>query len=64
MRRPKYDTSECSLDQPDKIVNAKSRLTQISVSDLIGRQNNLYYNLRNNCVNVFFDVIYLFFPDK
>ena len=39
MRRPKYDTSECSLDQPDKIVNAYARLTQISVSDLIGQQN-------------------------
>ena len=39
MRRPKYDTSGCSLDQPDKIVNANARLTQISVSDLIGQQN-------------------------
>ena len=39
MRRPKYDTSECSLDQPDKNVNANARLTQISVSDLIGQQN-------------------------
>ena len=61
MRRPKYDTSECSLDQPDKIVNANARLTQISVSALIGRQNNLYYNLRNNCVNAVIDVIYLIF---
>ena len=61
MRRPKYDTSECSLDQPDKNVNANARLTQISVSDLIGRQDNLYYNLRNNCVNAVIDVIYLIF---